>query len=598
MTLTPREILLTLTQGDQGLLWASKQKGWSVETQLPVCNWTGIICDPNEDDLIEVINLDATGLIGTIPSELGLLNTLTSISMPQNSLNGTVPPLVANLPHLEMINLAENELSGNCPNFASPVLSSIELQHNLLTGTLPYEIGLRHPRLNYFDVSNNQIGGTIPNSISKLIQLQTLGLADNKFSGTIPSSIGNLRGMIFLFLNGNKLLGTIPPELAATDSPMAELWLQHNLLSGTIPAALSELAELETLYLEGNKFTGMVPPPLCDMKLNEEFFDGVPEGVEKDYCDSIACNVGYFSLEGSFPCKKCPVKFSNPYLGRLGKCVDLNQDDILNALYENWKISAWKETIEFKSNAMTPDDWCGLIGVRCDDGNNVIALNLKGMSINGTIPEELGFLEFLQSLDISDNFLTGYIPSDLRWAPIHELDLSGNQLVGIVPSMLCLKGGINGNGENGEYDCLHVACPIGTYSAAGWGKVLGADNENKCLKCSTATYLGSKTCPTVESPVELHMKKDLSGGSLFGVFLGIMFGLIFAALIFMRYFGTNRLLLPTREEHYDAEITVNDDMYTGDVGYANGAGDERGFKEVKLTFEDDDSQGTQDAILT
>ena len=58
-----------------------------------------------------------------------------------------------------------------------------------------------------------------------------------------------------------------------------------------------------------------------------------------------------------------------------------------------------------------------------DDSQNVIALNLKDVGLSGTITEQVGILRHLEHLDVSDNFLTDFGPSDLRWAPLETLGM-------------------------------------------------------------------------------------------------------------------------------------------------------------------------------
>jgi len=104
---------------------------------------------------------------------------------------------------------------------------------------------------------------------------------------------------------------------------------------------------------------------------------------------------------------------------------------------------------------------------------------------------EIGFLPYLKRLDLSNNQLIGFLPSDLRFAPLSFLDVSGNFLKGLVPPMLCRKPGINGNGDGGDSNCAHIACPTGTYSSTGRNN----DDFNECLPClDPQTFLASNVC--------------------------------------------------------------------------------------------------------
>jgi len=160
-----------------------------------------------------------------------------------------------------------------------------------------------------------------------------------------------------------------------------------------------------------------------------------------------------------------------------------------------------------------------------------MALDLNGMNLQGKLPDEIGFLRYLTSLDVSDNRLFGVIPSDFRWAPISTLDVSGNQLGGAVPPMLCLKEDINKNGVSGDIDCDHIACAVGSYSKTGY-----ALKRGDCVACKSARFLGSKTCDQegadFETPPWMTMPNipsmsessdDLTNGEIAGIFFGVLF---------------------------------------------------------------------------
>lgn len=64
-------------------------------------------------------------------------------------------------------------------------------------------------------------------------------------------------------------------------------------------------------------------------------------------------------------------------------------------------------------------------------------LNLEFMSINGTLPTELGRMTSLLELDVSGNLLTGTIPTELGdMRSLSLLDINNNGITGTIPSEL------------------------------------------------------------------------------------------------------------------------------------------------------------------
>jgi len=484
------DILLSLVQGVKGKAWAIDHEGWEKNYDGSVCLWEGIQCG-SDKTTVNGINLAGRAVTGTLPTELGLLTTLRVLSMPQNIIHGNIPAEIAALPHLESIDLSQNTLTGSIPSFTSPILRSVDLSYNMLSGNLVSNVGETQKKLTDFSVLSNELTGPIPESFADIDSLDTLTLSENKLSGTIPPKLGMARTLRFLYLDNNSFMGSIPSGLARVDSPLAELWLQENLLSGTIPVSISDLDSLFNFYIDGNKFTGTIPSELCRADLNADFFEDVTDDSFRDYCDSVGCSEGHVSLEGVYPCKECDDKFFNPYLGRVGECINLDQRDIVQIIYDKMGGEQWTGlSVEWKSESNT---YCDFSGIKCDSKENIIAIDLKGLNVRGQIPEEIGFLRYLESLDLSDNHLIGYLPSDLRWAPLHKLDISGNNIAGIVPPSLCLKGNINDNGDDGQFSCDQIACPVGTFSQTGLGTV---DNiGSKCMPCIGAIFIGSKHCP-------------------------------------------------------------------------------------------------------
>ena len=76
------------------------------------------------------------------------LARITYLSLPGNNLVGTVPAATYSAwPNLTIANLADNEISGTLPSQLGGLHSvhELTLQHTLLSGSIPSEIGLVSP---------------------------------------------------------------------------------------------------------------------------------------------------------------------------------------------------------------------------------------------------------------------------------------------------------------------------------------------------------------------------------------------------------------------------------------------------------------------
>ncbi len=115
-----------------------------------------------------------------------------------------------------------------------------------------YGIGVLSGRVNFINLDNNNLEGTIPTQIGNLTDLTILGLNNGKLSGAIPSTVGNLSKLISLGLSGNLLSGNVPDEIAQMEN-LENLLLFNNQLIG-LPD-LSVLKKLQILSVGDNKLT-------------------------------------------------------------------------------------------------------------------------------------------------------------------------------------------------------------------------------------------------------------------------------------------------------------------------------------------------------
>ncbi|CAL4907292.1 unnamed protein product [Urochloa decumbens] len=113
--------------------------------------------------------------------------------------------------------------------------------------------------------------------------------------------------------------------------------------------------------------------------------------------------------------------------------ADTDPQDVaaLSSLMKKWKNlpSSWG-----KSNDPCDAKWDGIL---CDGNGRVTSLNLFGMSMRGTLSDDIGSLTELRILDLSSNSLDGPLPAAIgKLVKLEYLALIGCGFTGPVPSDL------------------------------------------------------------------------------------------------------------------------------------------------------------------
>ncbi|CAL9096120.1 unnamed protein product [Musa textilis] len=125
------------------------------------------------------------------------------------------------------------------------------------------------------DLSNNQIGGSIPEGLP--ITIRKFFLSDNQFKGSIPGSLSELTLLSDMSLNNNLLSGELP-DAFQTLTGLINLDLSYNNLSGKLPPSMESLSSLTTLHIQNNQLSGILDVlqdlPLQDLNIENNMFSG------------------------------------------------------------------------------------------------------------------------------------------------------------------------------------------------------------------------------------------------------------------------------------------------------------------------------------
>ncbi|PWA53089.1 cGMP-dependent kinase [Artemisia annua] len=256
-----------------------------VDLGLLNCNLIGVlpISIGNLSYQLSFLNLGYNHLFGSLPSSIGSLVGLTTLSLENNRFKGNIPTSVGKLHKLQALGLDRNHFSGPIPDAIGNLsllnklylysnkledhipsslgnctkLNELYLTDNRLTGKIPKQI-LQLPSLTIFlDLSHNSLYGSIPSEIKDLKMLSSLALSYNNLSGTI-TSLGECISLTYLNLSGNIFEGIIPSSLSSLGG-LEVLDISQNKLSGKVPQFLENWHSLEYLNLSFNDFEGEVP---------------------------------------------------------------------------------------------------------------------------------------------------------------------------------------------------------------------------------------------------------------------------------------------------------------------------------------------------
>ncbi|XP_026445556.1 probable LRR receptor-like serine/threonine-protein kinase At1g53430 [Papaver somniferum] len=260
-------------------------------------------------------------------------------------------------------------------------ITNIQLKGLELTGILPQEFG-NLPFLQEIDLSRNYLNGTIPKSWSTL-PLTIMSLLANSISGSIPKEIGDI-------------------------ITLRELNLQDNQLDGPLPPALSNLKSLQRLLLSGNNFTGTLPQKFGDLK-----------------------NLGDFRIDGTSISGNLPEFIGNwTQLRRLEMQGTSMEGPIPSAvsLLKNLTILRISD-LKGPSTQKFPD---------LKDLTVMRDLVLRNCLISGSIPQYIGQeMTSLDNMDLSFNRLDGTIPDNLQQLEkLRFVYLTNNSLTGPIPSWI------------------------------------------------------------------------------------------------------------------------------------------------------------------
>ncbi|KAL5544556.1 hypothetical protein UlMin_008340 [Ulmus minor] len=353
---------------------------------------------------------------------------------------------------LTHLDLSDNTLGGAIPEDLSRCrsLKYLNLSHNILSGELNLN-GL--DQLEVLDLSVNRIQGGIISSFPAICSnLVVANLSSNNFTGEIDKCFDGCLNLKYLDLSSNNFSGGVWNGFPR----LVKFSVSENLLSGNLSDSIfKQNCSLKFLDLSENLFGGKVPGVVSNcrnlviLNLWGNFFSGeIPPEI-----GDITNLEGLFLGSNSFS-REIPESLLG--LNRLA-FLDLSRNKFGGEIQEIFGKFKQVKFLVLHANFYTSgivssgilklpnisrldlsyNNFSGPLPVEISQMQSLEFLILAYNQFNGTIPPEYGNFPRLQALDLSFNRLTGSIPSSLgNLSSLLWLMLASNSLTGQIPHQL------------------------------------------------------------------------------------------------------------------------------------------------------------------
>ena len=345
-----------------------------------------------------------------IPSGLTELTELEALQMSNCNFSGDFPESMGNLIKLQVLNAADNELIGVLPGDAISKMASLielNLSGNLFVGQIPGEQLSQLKNLERLSIAGRP---TSSSSVSVQLARSVSSSTQHGLTGSLPDFSGLTR-IHSIDLSYNQLGGTIPETLLkdlADKRIKLDIYLQYNKLSGTVPGSLAKFQAI-MINILGNELRD-IDSALCS---KAQWMSG---DVATYGCDAIACPRNTYSplgrkATGSGTCLSCSDDSIAPYLGSQ-KCTQFQnvaqqlmwkESQILMDFFDATHGSQWKIRTNWGQDATTICSWYGVTCLSNSTTGLVSSIMLPDNNLNGTVPSALFDLQALEAIDFSKN---------------------------------------------------------------------------------------------------------------------------------------------------------------------------------------------------
>ncbi|KAJ6968950.1 receptor-like protein 12 [Populus alba x Populus x berolinensis] len=393
-------------------------------------NFTGTLPSFRKSKNLTYVDVSHNQLTGEIPSSHWEgLRSLTYVDLGYNVFSGSIPSSLFAIPSLQRIQLSNNRFGGQIPEFpnvSSSLLDTLDLSSNSLEGPIPSSVfGLA--KLNVLELPSNMLNGTVElHWIQNLPNLTTLGLSYNNLTVYASGGNSNISSLQIKKLRlASCHLGMFPD--LRNQSKLFHLDLSDNQITGLVPGWISELGLLQYLNLSRNLLVDLEGPlSLPGLSI---------------------LDLHHNQLRGSIPVPPSFITYVDYSSNNFSSFIPPNIGDYFNftfffSLSNNHLIGAiplsicnteWLQVLDLSNNSLSG----GIPSCLIERIKTLRVLNLRRNNFDGIIPDKFPRSCELKTLDLSGNNLQGQVPKSLANCTMLEvLDLGNNQINDSFPCLL------------------------------------------------------------------------------------------------------------------------------------------------------------------
>ncbi|PRQ24702.1 putative non-specific serine/threonine protein kinase [Rosa chinensis] len=393
---------------------------------------------------LEYLHLSSAGLNGQVPKFIGNLCKLKSLGLASNKFDGGIQEFLSGFSNcsfnrMESLDLSYCGLVGKLPTSLGMLkrLQHLNLGSNSFWGSLPATIiSNLSSSLKALDLSSNLFNGSIPQNLGQLCQLVTLDLSSNLFkSYNIPQSLGQLSQLVHLDLSENSWGGTIT-EAHFINLTRLELFSISTDRRVPIIFNLTDYDwippfKLRAVYMDNCRVGPGFPiwlqsqTELLDVKLSNA---GISGAIPEEWVFKISSQIKTLNLSYNQISGRLPFRFNFSYL----YIIDLSHnqfDGPLQLSSTNTPILTFLSLSYNYLNGTIPSSICNI--------QSLCTLCLRNNQLSGKFPQEWSLWRDIGSLDVSNNNLSGNIPTSMGIPrSIEILKMGNNYFTGEIPSSL------------------------------------------------------------------------------------------------------------------------------------------------------------------